>query len=848
MKHSSWLRDICKRGIMMGVMLIMSVCILGNMKVYAASEESKQAIRKELYEMLMSADSSKHDVSAYNITLKEVSEVWNDMVANEGYLAAHMYGGLCPLPVSYKSGKILKEMYVFGLNGDAAGFNSRYQNAMQHITNVQNATVGMSEIEKVLYAHDYLASICYYKDESGSLVSSAAGPLSNGYGICGGYSNAMMVMLKHLGIDCLEEISSSMYHIWNYVKIDGEWYQLDVTWDDTYKKSQGVDIGHYFMVRNDAEFRSGLAKSHYGWKLYNSNRTEPASTSTIYSNWFVHDIVGRMYYENGLWYYVDNKTGNIVRSKVDVAQSEYEVLVDCKESNASKLKVTGISNGILKYTADGVNKQMDVNAARMNASAALQPTGLIWNEAGYWRSGQYTMSNGTYQNYAGRICLTDYVSIEPNQNYEVMLSQSSWRMLVREMTSNKQFIMSHDLKAGDKLTTNAQTAYLAVSIYTPNNAAMTYQDYVKSFTSGINIGMSKYQLNVSNRVEWNEIGYWRTGQYTWDTGVYAAYNGRICLNDYVEITEDSKYEISVNDSDYHVLVREMGVDRNFITSHEVAGNKTIDVNSNTRYLAISLYSTKNGTMSYSEYAKAFDKGLQVTAKPVEVKTQVQADDVTQTADVNETLNWNQDIYWRQGQYSMDTGVYMKYDTRVCLTDYVRISKDSSYQIVLPDSGCRMLIREMTEDKKMIASCEFAQGDIYTPSDNTSYLAISLYMRSNASPAYDDYLSVISQGVGLQVVEAEATTQEVATQEVITQEVITQEVTTEEAATEETETEEAATEESETEESETEEVATEETETDTVETEESETEEAIAQEVTTEETETEEVTTEEAATE
>ncbi|MDD5793663.1 hypothetical protein ACTNDG_03240 [Clostridium sp. HCP1S3_B4] len=38
------------------------------------------------------------------------------------------------------------------------------------------------------------------------------------------------ILLNSVGIDCNIINSNNLNHVWNIVKIDGEYYQLDVTW------------------------------------------------------------------------------------------------------------------------------------------------------------------------------------------------------------------------------------------------------------------------------------------------------------------------------------------------------------------------------------------------------------------------------------------------------------------------------------------------------------------------------------------------------------------------------------------------------------------------------------------
>lgn len=98
----------------------------------------------------------------------------------------------------------------------------------------------MSEYEKELMLHDALLSSTVY-DKAAAADSSnnpfaftAYGALVNGTAICEGYSRAFQLLMKCVGIDCtlITGFSKDQGHMWNKVKIENEWYNVDATWDD----------------------------------------------------------------------------------------------------------------------------------------------------------------------------------------------------------------------------------------------------------------------------------------------------------------------------------------------------------------------------------------------------------------------------------------------------------------------------------------------------------------------------------------------------------------------------------------------------------------------------------------
>lgn len=114
---------------------------------------------------------------------------------------------------------------------------------------LQGAPENASDYEKELYAHDYMIKACAYDEESVALhkndtvranEQNAYGALVEGKAVCEGYTRAFQLLCNKLGVDCWViqgqaqgfEGEENTNHIWNCVQLDGEWYYVDVTWDD----------------------------------------------------------------------------------------------------------------------------------------------------------------------------------------------------------------------------------------------------------------------------------------------------------------------------------------------------------------------------------------------------------------------------------------------------------------------------------------------------------------------------------------------------------------------------------------------------------------------------------------
>lgn len=116
----------------------------------------------------------------------------------------------------------------------------------------------MSDIDKVMAARDYLIQFCSYApDWSKNRANTAWGALVYKEAQCSGYARAMKALCDSIGIDCYyvhaDAKASNPSHQWNTVKIDGQWYILDVQGDD----SSGYEA--FFLLSDDSYASYGMS-------------------------------------------------------------------------------------------------------------------------------------------------------------------------------------------------------------------------------------------------------------------------------------------------------------------------------------------------------------------------------------------------------------------------------------------------------------------------------------------------------------------------------------------------------------------------------------------------------------
>lgn len=98
-------------------------------------------------------------------------------------------------------------------------------------------TAGKSDYELICAVNEYLCDLVYYppNEPYAPVTHTAYGAFQNGVVVCEGYACAAKLMLNELGIRCdiqVGECTNGEGHAWNLVELDGQWYQLDVCWND----------------------------------------------------------------------------------------------------------------------------------------------------------------------------------------------------------------------------------------------------------------------------------------------------------------------------------------------------------------------------------------------------------------------------------------------------------------------------------------------------------------------------------------------------------------------------------------------------------------------------------------
>lgn len=281
---------------------------------------------------------------------KIIEEAYDEALKRDGYVYGHISEHAIRYEYNKISAKIYGEQSYLMTPEQAAYVEMNVQDVLASIV-----TSSMSNVEKVKAVNDYIVSQTAYTNETKSSPHSAYTVLAERGGVCQGYALLAHSMLQKLGIETQYIVGyvGEIGHAWNLVKLDGQWYHLDTTWNDPVPDRKGAVRYQYFLVddRTMAQDHSWIASDY------------PKATSTKYS--YYHDVdfpaqVGQQLYysndaDNNKLYVLDMNTGKSER--VTTSRAQYIVYANgwlyfsnySRGAYLSKIRPDGSGEEILNH-------------------------------------------------------------------------------------------------------------------------------------------------------------------------------------------------------------------------------------------------------------------------------------------------------------------------------------------------------------------------------------------------------------------------------------------------------------------------------------------------------------------
>lgn len=153
---------------------------------------------------------------------------------------------------------------------------------------------GADDVTKIKIFHDQIILNCTYNLDY-RYAATPYGALVAGQALCEGYARSFAMLCNKAGIENLFAIGANQNedHIWNMVHLDGNWYNIDLTWDDPPLDADGQPTPPYYIQYSYYLYRTGNAGPNLTVKenLY----TLPETNSDFFNYFHYYGYYARSY-------------------------------------------------------------------------------------------------------------------------------------------------------------------------------------------------------------------------------------------------------------------------------------------------------------------------------------------------------------------------------------------------------------------------------------------------------------------------------------------------------------------------------------------------------------------------
>ncbi len=210
----------------------------------------EQALDYERYYLLETADD-------FTITITDTTD-YSDMLADyfidtfqEDYPIESMYQRNIQVSYTMWSGEIVYSCHI-DYDKPSSEVRKDIAATKQKIESI-NTTLnlsGLSTVDTVTKINTYLCDNVEYpaKEPYDDEAYTVYGAVINNEAVCEGYAKTAKTLMDMNHIECryITGNTTGGPHAWNMVKVNGDWYHLDITWNDS-----GGDRKAYFLVSDD---------------------------------------------------------------------------------------------------------------------------------------------------------------------------------------------------------------------------------------------------------------------------------------------------------------------------------------------------------------------------------------------------------------------------------------------------------------------------------------------------------------------------------------------------------------------------------------------------------------------
>lgn len=223
---------------------------------YLTAEEAES---RPLYQQLTNAEKQIYTAVYKGICMHQDKislplEISGDVYAKIYFLIEKQESGLYYIDSSYYTAEKMNAAQIIYRNEDFQDIG-KLEAAAEKVQINDEA----DDYDKVLKIHEFIVENCRYAPGENGYNGTIYGCLAENEAHCEGYAKAFDYLAKKAGLCDIVVIGTTdkgENHAWNQVKVDNEWYNLDVTWNDTDIEGE---YSHNYLLCSDEEF----SKTHF---------------------------------------------------------------------------------------------------------------------------------------------------------------------------------------------------------------------------------------------------------------------------------------------------------------------------------------------------------------------------------------------------------------------------------------------------------------------------------------------------------------------------------------------------------------------------------------------------------
>lgn len=240
----------------------------------------------------LEAGAEEIDVSEYQLTVTEFRNAYRGMLnaQPELFYVSGSYG-------YYTDGtyltRVLPQYLYTGTELDE--MRSVYNSGLSAI--LSYAKTASTPVGRMLRANDYICA--NYEYDTNYEIYSPELMFKHKRGVCQAYMLIYRAVLNELGISNVAVLSDEMNHTWNMVELGGEWYHVDVTWNDPVSDVP-LRVYHNNFLLSDTGITN---EGHYSWY---SSEALPTASDTTYDDYFWRIVKQAFPMRGDVAYYADS--------------------------------------------------------------------------------------------------------------------------------------------------------------------------------------------------------------------------------------------------------------------------------------------------------------------------------------------------------------------------------------------------------------------------------------------------------------------------------------------------------------------------------------------------------------